>query len=1026
MVDDPLATQPAFATLDEDARELVLASLEPVDFAFGEVIVREGDQVEYLHVLVDGAARVLQRADDGQDVPVRTLRRGDTAGEVALLRDGPSPETVRATGPLRALRLHRTVFTGVLRSNPEVRVWFERAAARRERRDFLRLLDELADVSDAGIDLLTDRLVPVMAAPGEAVVRQGEPIGPAYVVHEGKLRVQVEGIGDVAFLRAGDLFGETAHVTGRARSATVTAVTASTLLRLDEEGVSELLAAEPGFRAHLRERAERFASPFRARVPLDFAHEILPPPEQASAAPGHPELPDALGVDTADGPFPPSAARRPGRRFPFVFQVDEADCGAACLAMVARFYGRAVPLRLIRDLARTRTDGTTLAGITRAAQGMGLSARSVRVSKSRLDQMPLPSVVHWEGNHWIVLYRVERGHVRVADPAKGLRRLPRPEFLAKWSGFASTVAHTPAFDDVPETRTSMSWMTPMVRPHRWPIAAAVVLAFVAAGLELLLPILTQYVVDDVAASGELSLLRVVAPALALAMLGIVAATTVQRYVLARVAVRFDVSTLDFLTGRMLDLPASYFAARRTGDIERRLGGAQQVRQFFIDSSVQVLTAVTTLIAAVVLMFVYSPLLAGLFLLTSSLYALLMWYSATRLRPMYDSLEESYGKYASGQIDAIRGIETVKALAVEEQLRRLMLVRFQTLSDRVFRGQFLGLLYDSGLQLVSFVSFAVFLVVGAVQVVDGALTLGEFVAFNALIALATGPLLVVLALWDRFQLMRVLLNRLDDVLEQEPEQGLDRSRLLDVSTLGGLLQLEGVGFRYGGADAPAIVDDVSFTVEPGETVALVGRSGSGKTTLVKLLAGLLEPTEGRIEFDGVDLRTIDHRSLRRHVGLVLQETYLFDDTIAGNIAFGEQEPDPDRLRWAASTADALEFIERFPLGFDTRIGESGIALSGGQRQRVSIARALYHQPPVLLFDEATSSLDSESERAVTEGLDDLLVGRTSIVIAHRLSTIRNAHRILVLERGRLVEQGTHDELLARGGLYSYLSGQQLPG
>jgi len=392
--------------------------------------------------------------------------------------------------------------------------------------------------------------------------------------------------------------------------------------------------------------------------------------------------------------------------------------------------------------------------------------------------------------------------------------------------------------------------------------------------------------------------------------------------------------------------------------------------------------------------------------------------------MYDNLEEAYGRYSSGQIDAIRGIETVKALAAEEALRRLMLSRFQSLADRVFRTEFLVLAYQGSLQLVAFASFGLFLLVGSIEVVHGNLTLGEFVAFNALVALATGPMVTLLSLWDQGQLARVLFDRLDDVLQPEPEQGADRDRLRTVSTLEGRVELHGVGFRYGGPEAPAILEGVTLTAEPGETIALVGRSGSGKTTLIKLLAGLLEPTEGEILFDGFELRTLDYRTLRRKIGFVLQESYLFDDTIAANIAFGEATPDPARVAWAAKVANAHEFVDRLPLGFETRIGESGLRLSGGQQQRIAIARALYHRPPILLFDEATSALDTESERAVKESLDELLVGRTSFVIAHRLSTVRDAHRIIVLERGRLVESGTHDELMARQGLYFYLASQQL--
>jgi len=282
---------------------------------------------------------------------------------------------------------------------------------------------------------------------------------------------------------------------------------------------------------------------------------------------------------------------------------------------------------------------------------------------------------------------------------------------------------------------------------------------------------------------------------------------------------------------------------------------------------------------------------------------------------------------------------------------------------------------------------------------------------------------LLSLWDELQEGRILLDRLGDVVEAEPEQGTERDALRQVTSVEGALRLRDVSFRYGGPDASDILSGISLDVAPGQTVALVGRSGSGKTTLVKLIAGLLEPTEGAVELDRIDLRTVDYRTARRHIGFVLQESHLFDDTIARNIAFGE-EPDPAAVQWAAKVASMHEFVERLPLGYETRIGDSGLRLSGGQAQRIAIARAVYRRPAVLLLDEASSSLDAESERAVKQNLAELMGGRTSFVIAHRLSTVRDADLIVVLDRGRIVERGTHRELMERQGLYYYLVGQQL--
>jgi ATP-binding cassette subfamily B protein len=683
-----------------------------------------------------------------------------------------------------------------------------------------------------------------------------------------------------------------------------------------------------------------------------------------------------------------------------------------------------VSLARIRQLVHTTLDGTSLRALCHAADELGLAARSVKASPAHLDAMPLPAIVHWEGNHWVVLYDVGARFVKVADPAMGRRRLPRADFLRQWTGYAALFDYTERFADAPEGRTGGAWLAGFVRPHWRLLGQAVALAAMVSLLQMTLPVFTQVIVDRVLVERDMPLLNVLVGGMIVVLGFMLLATIVQRYLLSFVAVRMDSATLDFLTRQLLSLPMSYFNTRRTGDIQRRLAGVRQVREFLTSDGVSALTAAAQLAATLSLMVVYSPRLALVFLATTPIYALLMRYSSHTLRPVYDELESAYGRYASHQIDAIRGIETVKAMGAESAFRGLMLSQFDGVSRKRFRADFTAMTYDGSVQLVSVLSMALFLWAGAREVMEGRMTIGALVAFNALVALANAPIVLLLMLWDNLQKVRVLLDRLNDVFEQEPEQGHDRSRLRPVRTLGGRVAFRRLGFRYGGPEAPPILEDITIEIEPNTTVAIVGRSGSGKTTLIKCLAGLLEPTEGTILYDGVDLRTLSYRDLRRKIGFVLQENHLFDDTIARNIAFGEDEPDMDAVLWAARAANAHEFVERLPFGYDTRVGESGIAISGGQRQRIAIARALYHRPPVLIFDEATSALDSESERAVKENMDQLLQGRTSFVIAHRLSTVRDANLILVLEKGRLVERGRHDDLMERRGLYYYLCSQQL--
>src|SRR5213083_1672827 len=907
---DLLRRSDLFRFLPDEHFEKIRPLLQEERHDFGDLIVKQGDPASAFYILISGRARVVKSgANNGEEIVLGTLRPGDSFGEAALSEGGTRSATVRCSTSVEVLRLDRAEFLALTETAPEFKEYMQVTRRAHTLQSFLYEFSNFGRLPAPALRGMIERLDPVAFKKGDLIIRQGDAAGPMFILEKGRARAFLANNGsehNLAFYRDGDFFGELSILNGAPRAASIEAYSDCDLLALDPDAVRSLRQSYPEFGKLLEERLAQYKAKTEARIPLDFTEELVP---AETLAHNKVALDGKFAVKEKEGAEAPFAddeghfrkKKRRIRKFEHITQIDEMDCGAASLGMICRHFGRKVSLARIRQLCHTATDGTSLKALSRTATELGLAARALKISIRNLSLMPLPAIVHWEGNHWIVLYDVDKQFVRVADPAVGLRKLPRREFEAKWTGYAALFDYTIAFEQAPESQPTLAWVLPFLARFKVILLQVLGLAVSVSFLQLLFPVFTQMVVDKVIVENDLGLLKMILLGMLAAIVFVQLSTLAQEYLLAFAAVRLDTAVLDFLSRKLLSLPMTYFTSRRTGDIQRRLEGARQVRQFAVEHGVGALLAVVFLVGALILMAMYSPLLTLAFLATTPIYVGLMIFSVKVLRPLYHGVEESQGKYSSHQIDAIKGIEAVKAASAENAFRDAMLNEFLSVSQKLFKATFIVMSYDSVLQSIGLLSTAIFLWVGATQVIHGYLSVGGFVAFSSLTAMAYAGILRALGVWDNLQQAAVLLNRLNDIFEQEPEQGHDRSRLVPVHSLEGRVELRGVSFKYGGPESPDILKNITLDLVPGRMVAFVGRSGSGKTTLIKLIASLLTPTEGSIYFDQVDLKTLNYRDVRRHIGIVLQGNHMFNETIARNISFGDPDPDLNRVLASAQAA-----------------------------------------------------------------------------------------------------------------------------
>jgi ATP-binding cassette, subfamily B, bacterial HlyB/CyaB len=693
------------------------------------------------------------------------------------------------------------------------------------------------------------------------------------------------------------------------------------------------------------------------------------------------------------------------------------DTGLICLLILARFYDLPADGSQLRHQFAQSGQVLSDTDLLRAAKHLGLKVGVLTANWSKLGEIPLPALAKRSDGRYVVLAKFEGEKVLVQDPIEARPLiLSREQFESAWSGQLLLFTKR-ANLRLQDLKFDFTWFIPAIVKYRMLLSEVLVASFFLQLFALLTPLFTQVVIDKVLVHKGFTTLHVLAIGMiALALFDAVLGG-LRTYLFSHTTNRIDVGLGARLFRHVLALPLAYFEARRVGDTVARVRELESIRQFLTSHSVTVVLDLLFTIVFLAVMWFYSPVLTLIVMGSLPLYALLSVVITPAIRAR---LHEKFNRGAENQsflVEAISGIQTVKALALEppllrkweEQLAGYVRASFRTTSVMTVAGQ-----TATCIQKVTVVAV---LWVGAYRVIEGDLTIGQLIAFNMLSAQVTGPLLRLVNLWQELQQVGISVQRLGDILNTQPEPSYNPNRTT-LPQVNGRILFEDVTFRYR-PDGTEVLRKVSFAVGPGQIIGLVGRSGSGKSTIAKLIQRLYVPERGRILVDGVDLAQVDPAWLRRQVGVVLQENFLFNCSVRDNIALTDPGLAMEQVIQAATLAGAHEFILELPEGYDTMVGEHGCSLSGGQRQRIAIARALVSNPRILIFDEATSALDYESEAIIQHNMAQISKGRTVLIIAHRLSTVRPAHRIYVVEKGEIVEQGSHEELLHVKGFYTRL-------